>query len=189
MQVPLQPCWALSGKKSSCDLQPNIHTSPVTIRVFGLKERTEGTKRICVFTNSIPVYITRSDCMFFTLPYTLVQRETWRTSPACTQNGHSVTDSEASVLLGKKRWSASGLMLPLASLCCRSTQTCETERPPYLKRQPAVILCPLPCGGVLLSTTCLHVYSCLQFTSHLDSKNSVPLPHQVYCNRHTINID
>ena len=146
-------------------------------------------QRIWVFTNSIPVYITRSDCMFFTLPYTLVQRETWRTPPACTQNGHSVTDSEASVLLGKKRWSASGLMLPSASLCCRSTQTCETERPPYLKWQPAVILCPLPCGGVLLSTTCLHVYSCLQFTSRLDSKNSVPLPHQVYCSRHTINID
>ena len=30
-----------------------------------------------------------------TLPYTLVQRETWRASPACTQSGHSVTDSEA----------------------------------------------------------------------------------------------
>lgn len=52
-------------------------------------------QRICVFTNITPVYISRSDCMFFTLPYTLVQRETWRTSPTCTQSGHSVTDSEA----------------------------------------------------------------------------------------------
>lgn len=145
-------------------------------------------QRICVFTNMIPVYITRNDCM---LSHRLTH---WfRGKPGePPQPVHRVATvlltQRLSVLLGKKQWSASGVVLPSVSLCCRSMQTCETERPPYLKGQPAIILCPLPCVAVLLSTTRLHAYS-LHFISRLDSKNSVPLPHRVYCSRHTINID
>ena len=147
-------------------------------------------QRICVFTNITPVYITRSDCMFFALPYTLVQRETWRTSPVCTQSGHRVTDSEAFSPLTEEVlecfWSHTARGNPVLSAPFRPG---KQKGPLNLKWEPAIILYPQPCVVVFLSTTCMHLCSCLQFISWLDSKNSVPLPHQVYCSRHTINID
>ena len=134
-------------------------------------------QRICVFTNMIPVYITRNDCMF---SHCLTHwfREKLGEPPQPVHRVATVLLTQRlSVLLEKKRWSASGVVLPWVSLCCRSMQTREIERPPHLKGQPAIILCPRPCVVIPLSTTCLHVYS-LHFISRLDSKNSVPLDTQ-----------
>lgn len=142
--------------------------------------------RESVCLQAVFLYITRSDCMFFTLPYIGSEK---LGEPPCLYTewpqchwlrGFSPPRRGAGVLLD--------------SCCPRQACAAAPLRPvkqkaPLPEMAAAVILCPLPCGGVLLSTTCLHVYSCLQFLSSLDSKNSVPLPHQVYCSRHTINID
>ena len=113
------------------------------------------------------MYITRSYCTLFTLSHTLVQRETWRTFLTCTQSGHGrITDREALSPIWED--ASSGVRLPLVSLCCPllcCIQTCETIRPAYLKWQPSAILYPLPCISFLLSTTCMHLCSCLLFIS------------------------